>query len=388
VSSAVQETTALAELERLLSEDPAAAAERASRRLDLHQADIVLYGAGTLGLAVLSRLRRAGLDAAAFADDTPEKQGTFIEGVPVMTVRDAAAHFGERALFVVTILNPLLRFVDARARLQPLTNGRVVSFLDVAWMHPDAFLPYYQFERPELVLSKRDAILRAASIFADEESVRQFTAHLQFRLHLDYDAIPPNSHDDYFPPGVFDRLSEDAVFVDCGAFDGDTVRTFLAQQNGKFGEIHAFEPDERNCAKLRAYAQSLPEEQRSRVYVHCAAVGDQNGTLRFNSTGNMSASLSDSGTVEVPVVRVDDKVNARGRQVYVKYDVEGGEWEALRGTEGLFAGRPILAVSIYHRPDDLWQLPLYLDSLGIGYQLYLRTQGEDGMDVICYAVPN
>ena len=49
--------------------------------------------------------------------------------------------------------------------------------------------------------------------------------------------------------------------------------------------------------------------------------------------------------------------------------------------------RPVLAVSVYHRPDDLWRLPPYLKSLGPGYRLFLRTQGEDGMDVICYAVP-
>ena len=68
--------------------------------------------------------------------------------------------------------------------------------------------------------------------------------------------------------------------------------------------------------------------------------------------------------------------------------MEGGEWEALRGTQRLLDGaRPLLAVSIYHRPDDLWELPLYLQSLDLGYRLYLRTQGEDGMDVICYAVP-
>jgi len=380
---------ARAKLEQLLSEDPAAAAARASQRLDIRNAAIILYGAGTLGLAVLSRLRRAGLDAVAFADDTPEKQGTFIEGVPVMTIRDAAARFGERALFVVTILNPLLRFVDARARLQPHTTGRVVSFLDLGWMYPESFLPYYQFERPENVLRKRDDILRAADLFDDEESVRQFAAHLQFRLHLDYDALPPNSHDDYFPAGVFPPLDDDAIFVDCGAYDGDTVRFFLAQQrDGKFGEVHAFEPDARNCEKLRNYAQSLPAGARERVHVHCAAVGDREGTLRFNSTGNMSASLSDSGTVEVAVVRVDEKVDAKGRQVYVKYDVEGGEWEALRGTDGLLSERTILAVSIYHQPDDLWQLPIYLNSLRDDYKLYLRTQGEDGMDVICYAVPS
>ena len=44
-------------------------------------------------------------------------------------------------------------------------------------------------------------------------------------------------------------------------------------------------------------------------------------------------------------------------------------------------------MSVYHLPDDLWQLPLYIRSLNPDYKLFLRTQGEDGMDAICFAVP-
>ena len=88
------------------------------------------------------------------------------------------------------------------------------------------------------------------------------------------------------------------------------------------------------------------------------------------------------------MVPIDDVVNMNGAPVYLKFDVEGAEWEALKGCEKLLArARPLMAISAYHRPDDLWQLPLYIDSLGLGCRFYLRTQGEDGMDVICYAIP-
>ncbi|HEY4639771.1 MAG TPA: FkbM family methyltransferase [Thermoanaerobaculia bacterium] len=381
-------SAALDELEQLLSESPDAAAARARARLPMNGEPIVLYGAGTLGTTVANNLRAAGIEPAAFADDTPKKQGTRVAGVPVMPVAETASRFGDDAIFVVTILNPLLRFVDARARLRGITRARVVSFLDVAWTHPEAFLPYYQFELPQDVLRKRDRIALAASRFADEESRRQFAAQLRFRLHLDYDALPENSHDDYFPD-LLPVLDDDCVFVDCGAFDGDSVRKFLDVQHGRFGAVYAFEPDRHNCERLRASVTEMEGETARRIHVYCAAVGDARGKLRFNMTGNMSASLSSGGGVEVDVMRVDDVVPVTAAQTYVKYDVEGGEWEALRGTQRLLdSGPALLAVSIYHRPDDLWELPLYLDSLNVGYDLYLRTQGEDGMDVICYAIPS
>jgi len=72
----------------------------------------------------------------------------------------------------------------------------------------------------------------------------------------------------------------------------------------------------------------------------------------------------------------------------LKFDVEGAERQALEGCNQLLAKRrPLIALSVYHRPDDLWQLPLYLDRLNLDYALFLRTHGEDGMDVICYALP-
>lgn len=379
------------ELDALLAADPSEAVGRATgplRGLETGARRLALYGAGTLGRAVLARLRRAGVEPAAFADDTPGKQGQSIDGVPVMRPREAVERFGAGLVFVVTILNPALRFLDAKARLERETGAPAVSFLNVAWKYPAEFLPFYQFELPGEVLKKAGAIREAFQAFADEESRRQFAAHLRFRLRLDYEALPANSRDDYFPPNLLPPLPPDTVFVDCGAFDGDTVRRFLAHQGGRFGAVYAFEPDAENFGRLREYAAGLGAEAAGRVRVFKAGVGDRRATLRFNATGNMSASLSDAGTVEVDVLPLSEVVEADGRAVYVKYDVEGAEWEALRGTEGLIrAARPLLAVSVYHRPDDLWQLPLRLRALDPDYRLFLRTQGDDGMDVICYAIP-
>src|SRR6266567_446456 len=170
-----------AELDELLSESPAAAAarERAEARAQTSGVEqYALYGAGHLGRAVLARLRAAGVEPMAFADDTPEKQGQVIDGLPVLRPQAVAAKFGRRLAFVVTILNPQLNFVSARKRLQQLTSARVLSFLHLAWLYPENFLPYCQFELPSSLLTKAPDIRRAFRLFADEESRRQLIAHL------------------------------------------------------------------------------------------------------------------------------------------------------------------------------------------------------------------
>ncbi len=377
------------ELNELLTESRSAASRRAAEQFSLQEADVlILYGAGTLGRTVLEKLRQVGIEPVAFADDTPEKQGQLIEGLPVMTPPAIAAKYCARAVFVVTILNPMLRFVQAKHRLQQQTQARVISFLNLAWKYPQAFLPYYQFELPQDVLAKAGDIRRAFHLFGDAESRRQFVQHLRFRLLLDYEALPPNSGANYFPSDVSLGLTPDTTFVDCGAFDGDTIRCFLDHQGGRFREIFAFEPDEHNCQRLCQFVSTLEVEVAQRIHIYNAGVGSTQAKMSFQPTGNMNAAFSPKGEIEVEVLPLQEIVWTNGELVYVKFDVEGAEWEALKGAERLLRqARPLLAISIYHQPDDLWQLPLYVESLRLGYNFFMRTQGEDGMDVICYAVP-
>lgn len=381
--------TSRQELDELLTESLAGANQRVASHRPIRDDDaLVLYGAGGLGATAVEGLRRVGVEPVAFADDTPEKQGQVIHGLPVMTPATAVERFGERLVFVVTIMNPQLRFLDARRRLTALTDRPVISFLHLAWQYPEAFLPYYQFELPRAVLAKAADIRSAFDLWQDDESRRQFLGHLRFRLRLDYDALPKNSGQGYFPLDVFPSLPNDTVFIDCGAFDGDTVRRFVDHQGDRFSRIYAFEPDEINCRKLQDYVAALGDEVARKVSIFNAAVGATRRKVGFNVTGNMSASFSEASEQQVDVLPLQEVVQVNGEFVFLKFDVEGAEWEALKGAERLLAeARPLLAISAYHRPDDLWLLPLYVNSLHSGYQFFLRTQGEDGMDVICYAIP-
>ncbi len=379
------------ELDALLRESP----EAARRRMDqVAHATIkgdesfVLYGAGQFGRTVLARLRAGGIEPVAFADDTRQKQGQVIDGLPVLPPRDVGERFGPGTVTVVTILNAKLNFVTARRRLSEFTHRPIISFLDLAWRYPQTFLPYYQFEEPGEVLKKAGDIRSAFQLFAEDESRRHFLAHLKFRLQLNYEALPPATADNAFPRALLPRLPANTTFVDCGAFDGDSIRAFLAFQDNEFRSIYAFEPDEGNCNRLREYVNTLGEDAAGRIHIFNAGVGARRETLRFTAAGNMSSAFDALGELEVNVLPLDEVVPFDDGQLYLKFDVEGAEWEALKGCAQLLATRrPLVALSAYHRPDDLWQLPLYLNRLNLNYSFFLRTHGEDGMDLVLYALP-
>jgi FkbM family methyltransferase len=349
---------------------------------------LVLFGAGNLGREVLARLRRAGIEPVAFADDTASKKNSVIDGLPVISPEKAVARFGRNTRFAVTILNSRLAFVEARRQLATRTGCEILSFLALARMYPDQLLPYLQYAQPARILENTPQIRRLFGALADQESRRQFLSHLQFRLAADYECLPARSEPAYFPPDLIGSFPKNITFVDCGAFDGDTIRNFLAHQGDDFATILAFEPDIQNHARLDAFVRSLSPELSSRIWIYRGAVGDHRGSIAFNQTGDMSAAISPDAAEKADLFKLDDLVPKSAAPVYLKLDVEGFEMEALQGAKALLSsGRATLAVSIYHRPEDLWEIPLHLHDFGLGYRLYLRTEGLDGMDLVCYALP-
>ena len=207
---------------------------------------------------------------------------------------------------------------------------------------------------------------------------------------MDFDALLPVDQDIYFPPGLF-RLSEDEVFIDCGAYDGDTIRDLLDASGGRFRRVYAFEADGRNFLKLRQYIDSLPASLRERIKPIGKAVGERAEMLRFAATGTAAAAVVTGGSasstgVDVPCVALDTEVAEP--PTFIKMDIEGSELAALRGARRMIAGHaPILSICVYHTQDHLWAVPLQIAGVNPSYNLHLRPHLRESWDLVCYAVP-
>lgn len=381
-----------AELDALLSEDPAAARQREAGRFDTlaapHADTLVLFGAGNLGRRTLAGLRKLGVEPVAFSDNNAAAWGKEVEGVPVYSPAEAAERFGQSAAFVVTIWGGRgTERMSARcAQLASLGVARVVPFAFLYWKHPDVFLPHYALDSAHKVLAAAEQVRAAFEIFDDEASLREYVGQIRWRLQLDFDALPlPVAHDIYFPDDLT-RVGEQEVFVDCGAFDGDTVKSFVERHGERFGKFLAFEPDPANFEKLQAYVDTLPAPVCDKITAYPYATGTQEGVVRFDATGTAAAKVG-TGTLEVRCVRLDDFLADAG-MTWLKMDIEGAEIDTLLGAAGLIArGNPVLAVCVYHLQDHVWTLPLLMRRLSPDSQLFLRPHVLESWDLLCYAVP-
>lgn len=367
--------------------DRAAAAAEKTRRLLMANPPVVLFGAGGLGRSVLRGLRGRGVDVRAFSDNDPQRWQQTLDGVPILPPEEAVRQFGRDGLFVITVWNAGRRRnqADLRKQLDGMACRNVLSFTDVFRHFPDVFLPYFAIDRYENVLRAQASIEAAYGLLADETSRRIFEEQLRWRIDADYAVLEsPGDEPQYFPADVY-ALTDDEAFVDCGAYDGDTLRQFLALTGGAFRHYWGLEPDAQNGAKLRAFVGSLPAEIAARIDCIPLAASDRRGQERFDSQGSPSSSFSEQGTVVIDCAPLDELVDDC---TLLKADVEGAEPKLLEGARRLIARRaPVLALSAYHAQAHLWELPLLVSSMHPSYRFFYRKHNEEAWDLVLYAVP-
>jgi FkbM family methyltransferase len=383
-----------ADLNRLLSEDLASAVKRERTTFDEQTTPfsdrLILFGAGGLGRKTLAGLRKVGIEPLAFADNNASLWGREVEGVQVMSPKLAAQQYANYSACVVCIwgAGSRHRIEHTRRQLQNLGCSKIVSFVPLFWKYPDLFLPYYAIDLPHKILSQAKNIAAAYALWSDESSRYEFLAQVRWRLLQDFDGLPsPVAQEQYFPEDLF-SLSMNEVFVDCGAYDGDSLRAFLLRQPAFKGTYIAIEPDPINLHRLKQYVTNLPDNLRYQIHLIPMALGVQRGIVRFAATGLASAGIDSSGMTEVESIALDEILENTSPS-YIKMDIEGAELDALIGAQrSIRKAQPALAICVYHKPDHMWRIPLLIQSLHDQYKFYLRPYNEEAWDLVCYAVPN
>jgi FkbM family methyltransferase len=374
------------QLDALLCETPAVARARecsAFHELAEGRQSIVIFGAGRLGRKILQGLSDSDLKPIAFADSNPRLWGTVADGLAVFSPQEAADKFSADATFVAAIWHPSRSplMSGLLAQLRSL-SCRAAAFTTLFWRYPSRFLPYFFWDLPSNLLRQSADIAAAFELLDDDVSRQTFVALLQLRLQADFDCLGTPAPGEQYFPGLFTMTTEES-FVDCGAFTGDTIQSFISQTDNAFRKVIAFEADPSVLPSLETFMSDLG----SRAVLHKAAVGARNGTVHFLGDGIGGGCVTGAAGVEVPCLRLDD-VLAREHASFIKMDIEGAELQALEGAQRTIRrDRPVVAVCGYHTPDHLWRVPLSLKTMAPASSFFLRSHCADGLDAVYYSVP-
>ena len=248
---------------------------------------------------------------------------------------------------------------------------------------------YDHFLEPITEMCKNtEAIRRFYDSLADYRSKMICFRLLAFWLDRDFkllDGIREENFDEYFDLDVFgNTMTKDEVFVDCGAYDGDTIDLFLKNING-YKRLYLYDmvPINLKIAQkhLEAYADieyrnvGVGSKEQTEIVVKVRDVHETEFSLLV-SDGEISDE-KDVSYKEVGIVTLDEDISER--ITFLKMDIEGAEPDALKGAERhIREEKPKLAICLYHKYAHLWEIPGMISRMRHDYKFYLRYNGLKG----------
>ncbi len=188
----------------------------------------------------------------------------------------------------------------------------------------------------------------------------------------------------YFGP-AFIQPAPNEIYVDCGAMTTGTIEDFVRFCEGGYEKIFAFEPNANSWHNIQ---NVLHEKGIANVELINKGCWHENATLGFDSNAEMpgSSRLDVQSANSIEVVTIDSVVG-ESTITFIKMDIEGSELNALHGAANTIKRcKPRLAISLYHKPSDIIDIPAYLLSLVPEYTLYIRQHTYFLYETVLYAV--
>ncbi|WP_158613610.1 MULTISPECIES: FkbM family methyltransferase [Aquitalea] len=331
----------------------------------------VLYGAGFFAREVLQQWQQAGYQPQGLVDSNPAKWGGELEG---MTIQSPA---------VLAQLPAGTAVVIAAMQVHGLGEPLQELGLDVWYAERDGSIGrtpgHWLLRHPERVDKlwsslqenhSRQVLLytMAARLF------QQFHFPMQGNIFLN----PLASSPQYFDHRVWQPRGRQ-VYVDCGAFDGDSIVAFV-RALGDEHQIIAYEGDRQNYLNAQANLQRYQIAAQMR---HCIVGGQHDTGLSYNCRDL-------PGEQAVERITLDQDLFARAiHPTLIKMDIEGSELAALEGSRQIIQQvRPRLAICSYHTTRDLIEVPMFIIEHGENYRLILRHHSPNTLwETVAYGEP-
>lgn len=340
---------------------------------------VIIFGAGDQGFLALKLLKENGVEIYAFCDNDPNKQGTTIKELPVLAPNELK-HM-EQEVFV--IINDSF-YKEKQEQIKQLNMSHIHTF------RFDVFNPLFKGFTKKYVLDHLKMFEKSYQLLEDEESRNVFCGVLNSVLtgDLSYYEEVMTSTQQYFQKNLIPKL-ENHIFVDIGAYNGDTIEQFLEFTDGKYERIYAFEPIHSSAELIKENLKGLPnfelyEVAASNKKDKCAYYCNDYGELTMATTIQSQGANDD---IQYFYTDTIDKVINGKRVTFMKMDIEGSELEALQGaSETIKTNHPYLAICVYHKKEDLIDIISYCKKLVPEYKLYLRHHSITPCDTVLYCL--
>lgn len=248
---------------------------------------------------------------------------------------------------------------------------------------------FHSFQNSLRKIPYKEKLLQVLNLFEDEQSFEVFWHRLLYYFWGIQGMYEVATYPQYFPAIIKESLLDDSVFLDLGASYGDSIEDFRAHTNDCFKAIYSFEMDSSIYERLRK-SEAVNDP---RITIFHAGVSNCNRRVRYTTEGGCPSYVTGNFPKDevhyADVVSIDELVKSgeiKDKITFVKMDIEGAELDALYGMkEVLCRDEPNLAICVYHKEEDLWEIPIFLHQTIPNYKFMLRHHSKYESETVLYA---
>ncbi len=357
--------------------------------------ELIVYGAGIFGSELLNLAAAKGRKVLFFIDK--HRKGK-IGNTPILTPDDFEKSNVQAPVFVA--LKDPNEEIKVIGYLKSLNSDlEIRGFKEMLLEFPELIVKKYRDSHAWLSEGCFDPVhVGCEGYFSEVKSREIAKCWMKFRETLNpaYYVEPQSSQ--YVPDDLnwIKKLDKDEVsFLDIGAYTGDTYEFFIKKfhDSGKnISDYFAFEVDQKNFIQLgvniRSFSKKYPKTQAMALPL---GIWNDHGLIHMSSDGSSTQVFKNAARDEtsslIPAARLDDLFLSMPVDV-IKMDIEGSEKEALAGAENIIREHsPVLLISLYHKPEDLWKIPALINGINPNYDMYIRVHAHLFIETVLYCVP-
>ena len=342
--------------------------------------DVVLFGAGFSLTHLLHQLLNANINVVAICDNSTQKQGLMIDNLEIISFENSKKQYPD-ALYIISSHK---YFWDIYNDLLGKLPSKQVCNIDFECSHY-----FYGYTFKKYFMDNISEFEKVYNLFSDNSSRHLFIQVLKAHFsgeRKEFDKIYCGLEDWYLFQTLL-KPNSNSVYIDCGAYDGDTVLLFHKNAKNGYKKIIALEPAPNIQNKLKELIKTNHIEN---IEVIKEGAFNKKGTVNFVQSGVYSniTTLEDkiAETISIPVNTIDNIIQNQPVDI-IKMDIEGSEYFALEGAKNTITKyKPRLAICLYHAYEDFLKIPLLINDLQKGYKFYLKHQSYGCTDTILFAV--
>lgn len=239
----------------------------------------------------------------------------------------------------------------------------------------------------------KEEVLKCYDLLDDVESQEIYTHMIKCRMEGTYPENKYVSSEQYFALRNFRQRNAKEIFIDCGAFVGDSIEQYIWKKYGTFHKIIAFEPDQKNYQSMEKRIIRLKEEWNlapDQIKIYPYGVSDKSEYLkveRYSANNGLGSKITENSSTtgeECRIIAIDDFMKTPF--TFLKADIESYEYKMLLGARNCIAKyHPLLAICIYHNAADMYDIPLLIKSISPEYKIQIRQHSDLMAETVLYA---